>query len=680
MKELYKLHLFDKHVLVNDTKVLPENPFEAVFAFANLFAIRIVKGQELASPQLIAYASIRLGKNVPQAFYKGFPKSVRKLSKNELLFDQLLHYTATYGFDNFDAPGYSVMEDNFKRTAFKEKALPKDFIIVSEQDAVQKLEELVKNLLSSTRPLSDSQYELVKTALEEFAFEMDKLPCKDTAMRLIVDTRNAKWAKFLHLSDFIQLVQTVNYHCNQSVKTKKLNLKNKERVLLSKALDVMLSAERLGERDCFEKQSLWQGYLHHLHYKPKTERAAAFLTAIRTEKNRSAYAAFEKKMAEGDIQGAVTQLINTKGTAAFMRQLNYILSRCETDEQIEFVISKVDTPNNLVVIQMLIQYYNYRSGGARTFKFPKFNRLRVHDETVEEVAKRKSVIPQATIEKIIAVLKQNLADNLRGKLGKVYVDKAMEKIALPIQENTSMGGFGTLPKGSKIDLPKGQKVRAFTYWEKVNDIDLSLIGLTDTFTQREFSWRTTYEKQSKAITFSGDQTSGYKGGSEYFDLDFTALKKKYPDCRYYVLCNNVFSGVPFQQCVCKAGFMMRDKKDSGEIFEPKTVATSFTVNCDSTFAYLFAIDVVERQVIWLNIARDSTAIVAGTTGLAFLLDYVNATKVINMHSFFAMLATELVQDAKEADVVVTDEQVEVKEGATVIRSYDTDKILPLLNA
>ena len=125
---------------------------------------------------------------------------------------------------------------------------------------------------------------------------------------------------------------------------------------------------------------------------------------------------------------------------------------------------------------------------------------------------------------------------------------------------------------------------------------------------------------------------------------------------------------------------MRDKKDSGEIFEPKTVATSFTVNCDSTFAYLFAIDVVERQVVWLNIARDSTAIVAGTTGLAFLLDYVNATKVINMHSFFAMLATELVQDAKEADVVVTDEQVEVKEGATVIRSYDTDKILPLLNA
>ena len=45
-----------------------------------------------------------------------------------------------------------------------------------------------------------------------------------------------------------------------------------------------------------------------------------------------------------------------------------------------------------------------------------------------------------------------------------------------------------------------------------------------------------------------------------------------------------------------------------------------------------------------------------------------------------MLATELVKDAKEADVVVTDEQVEVKEGATVIRSYDTDKIIPLLNA
>ena len=117
-------------------------------------------------------------------------------------------------------------------------------------------------------------------------------------------------------------------------------------------------------------------------------------------------------------------------------------------------------------------------------------------------------------------LKASLKANLGGKLGKVYIDPDMKNYALPIQETASQGGFGVLTRGSRIRIPETKKLRAFTYWEKVDDIDLSVFGLDEYNKLREFSWRTMAHSQSEAITYSGDKTDGYNGGSEYFDIVF----------------------------------------------------------------------------------------------------------------------------------------------------------------
>ena len=279
----------------------------------------------------------------------------------------------------------------------------------------------------------------------------------------------------------------------------------------------------------------------------------------------------------------------------------------------------------------------------------------------------------------MSILRDILKRNYSGKLGKVYIDEDMKNIALPIQENTSMGGYGMLPRGSRVNLPEGKKMRAFTYWEKVNDVDLSIIGVDDDLNQTEFSWRTMFDAQSEAICYSGDETSGYYGGSEYFDIDFDLIKIKYPKIKYFILCNNVYSGTNFDKCVCNAGFMMREVVDSGEVFEPKTVTSKYVINCPSTFAYLYAIDVESRQIIWLNTAKSSDEIVAGNTKVGFLLDYLNATDVINMHSFFTMLSSEIVLDPLDADLVVSDKSVQTTEGVEIVHSYDIDKVLSYVN-
>lgn len=45
-----------------------------------------------------------------------------------------------------------------------------------------------------------------------------------------------------------------------------------------------------------------------------------------------------------------------------------------------------------------------------------------------------------------------------------------------------------------------------------------------------------------------------------------------------------------------------------------------------------------------------------------------------------MMATELVNDPAEAEIIVSDKTAAHKENAEVIRSYDFDKVLALMNA
>ncbi len=681
MNTLYKNYLFNKHYLIaENTAEAKENHFEILFTLANLFNIRVTEGEKLVTRDMIRYVSEQLGENVPEPFYRGFPDTVRELTADQLLFDQLVHYTVTYGFGNFSEAGHSLFEEQFERTAFKENADIREFAVITEEDAVAVLGEIVSDLLAGTRPLSDDQFGLVESFIIDYDFTVEDIASKNTCIKLLMDTRNLRFAEYISMSDVIRLVDEINFQEYSNTNIKKLNLKNQDRKFITKVIDQMFLSGRCDIRNCFEKKKLWNGLLHHIHYTAKTPEARSFVDAIRGNGNNSVYSEFERAMAEKNIKAAVDALKSGKGSAAVLRNLNYIISRCESLEDMQYILNCMETKNVIVLLQLLIQYSQHRNGGtARSFKFTKYNKLRVHTETKEEQAKRKSFITEGQANMLASGVLANLKTVLKERLGKVYIDPDMANYALPLQENTSQGGFGVLTCGSRIHIPETKKLRAFTYWEKVNDIDLSVFGIDDDGNRTEFSWRTMAGKQSGAITYSGDETSGYNGGSEYFDIDMDKFREMYPKVHYMIFCDNVYSRVPFDKCFCKAGYMTRDLEDSGEVYEPKTVKSAFMVNADSTFAYLFGLDLRTNDFIWLNKARNSSVTVAGTTDMNFLIDYFHVTDIINVASFFEMMATEVVTDISEAEVVVTDKEVECAEDVTVIREYDVEKLMKLMN-
>ena len=685
MNDLLKKFLFARHILVGDTHKGREECFCTLFTLANKFGIRIVEGADLACADMIPLAAEQLGQYVPEPFYRGFPESVRQLTPEEVLFDQLYSYALTYGLNDFSQARHSVFEEPFDRIAFREGAEVKPFRILPEEAAVKELDSSVDQMLASTRPLSEEQLDVLGTYVVEYRKEVLSCGSKDTAADLILRCGDASYARLLKLPDVIRLAETMNYRETGEENIKKLDLRNQQRKLIARVLDTVLeNADPVADvRDCFEKRALWNGLLHHIHYSPRSAVGKYFVGLIRNSRaNLSAYSEFERLLSAGFPVSAAEALRRSKGSGALVRKLNYVLSRCAGPGEVERVLDALGPVSPILSIQMILQYQNYASA-RRVFKFIRFGKMARHTETDEEKARRRSVVSEEICAQVAGYMQRNLKNVLsKEKIGKVYIDPAMKKIALPLQEAASSSGFGVLPRGTRLPIPEGKKIRCFTYWEKVDDIDLSAFGITDDNRMIEFSWRTAgdFNGRDCCIVYSGDVTSGRSGGSEYFDVDPEAFREQYPNVRYIVFADNVYWGGGFDQCVCRAGYMVREKEGSGEIFEPKTVKTSFAITGSTTYALLFALDVAGREAVWLNIAMDHSIRVAGTDDLSFVLPYMDILDTASVYTLFEAKAAELTDDPAEADVIVSDETFgSLKEGQQQIHSYDHEKLLAYLN-
>ena len=683
LKGAYRKYLFAHNYLVGENTENYKDAMYYNYALAFMFGIKVTTGVFNVNKQCIEDASDFIGRDVPDAFYKGFPQSVLKFSPIELLVDQFVSYLDTYGLDNWDKAQHSRLEEDLERAAFHEWTEIKKFECVTEESAVQLLAGYVEDLLQATRPLNNDMYSFVTSYIADYNYQAKNIRSKNTAIRLLIDTKDTYYAKFIGLADVLKVAETLQYQDDVNNWTrgakrhslKKLNLKNQDRKFISKLINLTCKGDEI---DVFERTQDWCGLLHHIHFKPTTHNAQLFTNAVRNKEGRSVYSYTEKLIEEGNPHLAAAMLAGAKGSGAVLRNLDYYITRCKTREQIERVLECAVSDNPIVNIQLYLKYTQYDpSQAARTFTFTKNNMTKVHIETPSEVAHRKSIL---NFEQALAC-KETVYNNLKNiyhnTLGKVYIDESFKNMALPLNQSTGNFDFGTMTTGSIIDIPEGKKIRCFTYWEKVNDIDLSCMGLNNDGTSQEFSWRNMYNRQSNAVTFSGDQTSGYNGGSEYFDIDIDAVRRRYPEMQYIIFNNNVFSGVPFGKCVCRAGYMMRDKIDSGEVFEPKTVQTAYTINCDSTYAHLFALDIIYRKIIWLNVSQDSVRRVGACGNYKYLTKYFDLTKYINVYDLFKMKATEVVDDPCQADTVVSDDKMLIldQDKQIQITSRDQEKIM-----
>ena len=139
----------------------------------------------------------------------------------------------------------------------------------------------MNNLLAGTRPLSDEQYELVKSFIQDYNVVIENVASKNTCVKLMMDMRDLRFAEFIVMSDVIKLVDEMNFQLYGSENIKKLNLKNQDRKFITAVMDKLFEKGRCDIRNCFEKKKIWNGLLHHIHYKARSAEAESFVNAMR---------------------------------------------------------------------------------------------------------------------------------------------------------------------------------------------------------------------------------------------------------------------------------------------------------------------------------------------------------------------------------------------------------------
>ena len=428
MKSIYHEYFFQKHILVQEKKADQGNQAETLFALANLFGIRIVSGAELVTESMIKFVSGQLGTDVPEPFYRGFPDTVRELSADKRLFDQVVHYIITDGFGDFSEPGHSLFEKDFARAAFKENTEIKDFSVITTEEAEKRLEEAVTDLLKSTRRLNSERFDLLKAYLKDYDYTVRQCASKNTAIRLLADARDLRFAGFISLADVMKVADEINYNSYDEYDIRNMNWKNKDRVFITKLLDQKLNVKAFDSQECYEKKALWSGLLHHIHYRPKSPCGRAFLREMHGKGNHSAYSKFEKIMKTGRVYLATTVLTKEKGGGTVLRNLDYILSRCTNPEQRREIVNLIPSDNGILLLQLYMKYmraHMYGSNSPRVFKFNKHNMMAVHVETKSETRRRRTKLSRDVNGWLAEVIYEKMKQHFHGHLGKTYIDPAM---------------------------------------------------------------------------------------------------------------------------------------------------------------------------------------------------------------------------------------------------------------
>ncbi|AKK05534.1 TerD domain [Corynebacterium mustelae] len=145
-------------------------------------------------------------------------------------------------------------------------------------------------------------------------------------------------------------------------------------------------------------------------------------------------------------------------------------------------------------------------------------------------------------------------------------------------------------------------IRMFVHWYG-GDVDLGVV-LTDRTLKHQIGYvdYTNYSGKpyGSMIVHSGDIISAPNGGCEFVDIDVAELKKQHRNARYAICSLIAYSAGLFSAIDSFAGAMVRISGMSGDIFEPRTIATAAKPTAPSTSSIPFIIDLKTYELIWLD--------------------------------------------------------------------------------
>jgi hypothetical protein len=226
-------------------------------------------------------------------------------------------------------------------------------------------------------------------------------------------------------------------------------------------------------------------------------------------------------------------------------------------------------------------------------------------------------------------------------LGPCFLDARLKNYLAPFSQRSASKTLRTLVRGSRLPLPGCTTLRFFVWWRNGKgrtDIDLSAVMYDGNFGY--VSTLAYYNLKDFGAHHSGDIVDAPKGAAEFIDIDIAkCLERK---VRYVGMILNSYTEQPYCDLPeCFAGWMARERPNSGDIFEPKTVVDKVDVASATRMCLPAVFDLVNRDVIWADIAlagnpRFVNNVHNNLRGVSLMLRAVSQLRKTDLYTLFGL--------------------------------------------
>lgn len=593
-------------------------------------------------------------------FYPNFPEQVMNASEEELFVNAFLHYIS---FGDW-TPEYKKVARKFD---LNEKGIYKKIGVVTQQEFM----DIFPKLLSSNESLSSEDKEIVEYFMKTYddLEYPETIPYKETLCMIAtkkIDDGDDVFGIVKTATDLLRVITYMNDgDVSLAENTRFKSLPKKKRKILTKILESVIS-----EEDIKRHKNKWNKVFHNLHVGDFSKKVFNIAKKVRSNQTlKSVGSEVELLLKQGNFLESSEILKKRPGD--FARRLDFILRKSKDSQKESIIKNFFDVLPDIStkVLLQLTSHLNVRNNLEERVVFPKGNTQRA-----QLIPMSGDMIDESYLDLIITSVEEELGKRFSclGELGKVWIDERLINCPIPSGQRSSSIGLDIVARGTRLPLGYDEKntLRFFIYWIG-DDIDLSATLHDEDFKMIERVSYTNLKSEKYESCHSGDITSAYNGAAEFIDI--TIDKAFEYGIRYVVMNVFVYTGPSFKEHEkCYAGWMLREKPKSNEIFEPKTIQQKIDLTSDSRNSIPVVFDLKTKEMIWTDLNVGGRNFVESSDFshpwnpygnnvennkasieqvLKSIVNVGNKPNIFNLLSLHAEYRGELVEDKEEADTV-----------------------------
>ncbi len=622
--------------------------------------------------------------------YPNFPQQVKNLSDVELKLNALLHYWGDWIgqriLPHYDKLPRPALDEQTEKTKLKSIGL-------AGPDDVQQLFSRLLQAKSSLRPedKQDLVWLVFSRAEQIINWLPEQVPYRENSA-LLAATLLRHTALYQQAAEYVKtgvdVLRTATALADGDISlAENTRFPSYSKAIRRWLLERFEAVNNLDE-DLWRHPEKFKRLAERLHpgeYRKRYPQTFEAFKRLRSGQAAESYSrVVETHLAKGQVSDILPLLNSRPGD--FARRLDHLLrlSRPEGAEAVVQAFAKVVNKLPSALALQLRHHFEHRlqMTELRVF-FPKGDlaKLQAIDNFLPPLG-------ESVCRSVSELCRQALLNNYatRKPLGSCWLDERLKAYTVPFAMRSASKALHTISRGSRI--PFGESVesatetmRFFIWWKdgkSRTDIDLSALVL-----DQDFEYQTTlayYNLKELGGTHSGDITSAPNGASEFIDIELSPFLAR--GSRYVMMVINSFTTQPYCDLPeCFAGFMQRQKPNSGEIYEPRTLANKFDLTANTTIAIPLILDLKNREVIWtdLSLSRNPSTVnnVHGNrSSLSLLCEAMVSLSKPSLYDLFALHIQARGQEVSQPDSaehVFSSEPCEASE--RMISAFDIPKIL-----